>query len=97
MKLRFWGTFSLFLLVSWNPATSFPQIKTTPDSPIQISSDGKLIYKADDNGDRVPDFSYCGYMASEVPVPDVPVKVIVPVMEGDATDKIQSAINYVSS
>lgn len=71
--------------------------KTTPDSPIHITPEGKLIYKAEANGDRVPDFSFCGYMASEMLIPDVPVKVIVPTMTGDATGQIQSAIDYVSS
>lgn len=36
-------------------------------------------------------------MLSEMPIPDVPVKVIVPAMKEDATDKIQAAINYVST
>ncbi|MCX6236095.1 MAG: DUF6298 domain-containing protein [Bacteroidia bacterium] len=76
---------------------AFSHFKTTPDSPIHITADGKLVYKADANGDRVPDFSYCGYMSSEMPIPDVAVKVIVPTMEGNATEYIQNAINYVSS
>jgi len=71
--------------------------KTTPNSPIQISPDGKLTYKVEANGDRVPDFSFCGYMASEIPIPDVAVKVIVPSISGDATLQIQTAIDYVSS
>ncbi|MBE7171705.1 MAG: pectate lyase [Williamsia sp.] len=65
--------------------------------PVQISSDGKLSYKAAPNGDRVPDYSYCGYMLSEMPIPDVAVKVIVPPVKGDATTAIQTAIEYVSS
>jgi hypothetical protein len=73
------------------------QQKTTLDAPIQISAEGKVTYKSKANGDRVPDFSYCGYMLSEVPIPDMPVKVVVPAMKGDATGKIQAAIDYVSS
>jgi hypothetical protein len=79
------------------PVYTSAQRQTNPDAHIQISSDGKITYKADANGDRVPDFSYCGYMLSEAPIPDVPVKVIVPAMKGDATAKIQAAIDYVSS
>jgi len=97
MKLRSWVTFSVILLVSGDPEISLPHSKTTPDSPIQINSDGKLEYKADEKGNRVPDFSWCGYMASEIPIPDIHVKVLVPVIEDDATDRIQAAINYVSS
>ena len=58
---------------------------------------GKLIYTSDSLGNRIPDFSYCGYMASEKPIPTVPVKVIVPVSKGDATLRIQSALDYVAS
>lgn len=82
-------------LTSVNPC--FAQLKTNSDSPIQIGTDGKLSYKVQENGDRVPDFSYCGYMLSEKSIPNVPVKVIVSPTNGDATLKIQQAINYVSS
>ncbi|WP_295119478.1 DUF6298 domain-containing protein [uncultured Chitinophaga sp.] len=50
----------------------------------------------DSLGNRIPDFSWSGYKAGEVPVPDVPVKVVVPVQAGDATVRIQAAIDYVS-
>jgi hypothetical protein len=58
---------------------------------------GKLIYTADSIGNRIPDFSYCGYKASEQPIPTVPVKVVVPVLKGDATLRIQSALDHVAS
>ena len=58
---------------------------------------GKLIYTADSLGNRIPDFSYCGYKASEQPIPTIPVKVVVPVAKGDATLRIQSALDYVAS
>ena len=58
---------------------------------------GRMVYTAESNGDRIPDFSYCGYKASEEPIPFVPVKVVVPVTKGDATLRIQSALDYVAS
>ncbi len=58
---------------------------------------GKLIYTADPLNNRIPDFSYCGYMASEKAIPSLPVKVVVPVVKGDATLRIQSALDYVAS
>lgn len=57
---------------------------------------GKLAYTPDSLGNRIPDFSYCGYKASEARIPNATVKVVVPVMAGDATLRIQSAIDYVS-
>jgi len=67
-----------------------------PQPPVAESKDGKLIYAADANGDRIPDFSYCGYMASEKAIPNAPVKVVVPVKKGDATVRIQAALDYVA-
>ncbi|HEY9003483.1 MAG TPA: DUF6298 domain-containing protein [Mucilaginibacter sp.] len=71
--------------------------KSEPPAPVAAEKDGKLVYHAENNGDRVPDFSYCGYMASEKTIPDAPVRVIVPLKAGDATLRIQSALDYVAS
>ncbi len=78
------------------PSIAFIHFTTTKESPIHITSERKLEYKIQPNGDRVPDYSYCGYMASESKLPNVPVKLIIPKTEADATPLIQSAINYVS-
>lgn len=64
--------------------------------PLSIEK-GKLQYTPDSLGNRIPDFSYCGYRAGESAIPDVPVKVVVPVKAGDATLRIQSALDYVAS
>jgi hypothetical protein len=58
---------------------------------------GQLVYSPDILGNRIPDFSYCGYMASEKTIPTIPVRVIVPVAKGDATLRIQSAIDHIAS
>ncbi len=65
--------------------------------PVSLQNDGSLVYPSDSLGNRVPDFSYCGYRSSDVPVPFVPVKIVVPVPGGDATSEIQKAIDYVAS
>jgi hypothetical protein len=70
--------------------------KQKPLTPIIVQSNGQLTYTPDSLGNRVPDFSYAGYMAGEKSIPDVPIKVVVPVVSGDATLRIQSAIDYVS-
>src|SRR3989304_2427679 len=71
--------------------------QNNPPPPLYLSPEGKLIYTPDENGNRIPDFSYCGYMASEQKIPDVPVRIIVPLKKGDATRRIQAAINYIAS
>lgn len=70
--------------------------KPKPVLPLEIVK-GKLVYNADSvTGDRIPDFSYCGYKASDEAIPNVPVKVVVPVIKGDATATIQAAIDEVA-
>ncbi|QKJ28518.1 pectate lyase [Mucilaginibacter mali] len=68
-----------------------------PQSPVAAEKGGKLVYATAPNGDRIPDYSYAGYMASEQPIPTVQVKVVVPVKPGDATLRIQAALDYVAA
>lgn len=77
---------------------SFSQKKkeAAPQPPI-VFKDNKLIYTADSLGNRIPDFSYAGYMSGEVPIPNIQVKTVVPLTDGDATSLIQSALDYVAS
>lgn len=87
--------FLIFLLTGTN---TFSQKKNvpTPIPPIQFR-EGKLSYQPDSLGNRIPDFSYAGYMAGEKPIPNVEVKIVVPLTNGDATEAIQKALNYVGS
>lgn len=72
----------------------FAQQKT---NPVFMSPEGKLQYTPDSLGNQIPDFSYAGYQSGNVAIPDVPVKIVVPQKSGDATTRIQAAIDYVSS
>lgn len=72
------------------------QKPSRPPSPL-VAGKGKLLYNPDSLGNRIPDFSYCGYAASEQAIPTVPVKVVVPVVKGDATKRIQTALDHVAS
>lgn len=65
--------------------------------PPLYSEKGRLVYTPDSLGNRIPDFSYCGYKASEQAIPHLPVKAVVPLVKGDATSRIQSALDYVAS
>lgn len=63
-----------------------------------LSPKGEHIqYLKDARGNRVLDYSYCGYRNSNVDIPNVPVAVYVSPEEGDNSSRIQKAINYVSS
>ncbi|RZK65313.1 MAG: pectate lyase, partial [Pedobacter sp.] len=84
----------LFLVTNFSFAQKIKPVE--PPKPLFKSKDGKLAYTPDAEGNRIPDFSYAGYMAGEKAIPDATIKVVVPVSKGDATIRIQSAINYVS-
>src|SRR5690348_10058417 len=73
-------------------------VAAAPDPRVILTGkDGRLTYKTDDRGDRVPDFSHAGYRGGGVPIPDAPARVLVTPTPGDNTARIQAAIDYVSS
>lgn len=65
-------------------------------SPLIYKSD-KFVYTPDSLGNRIPDFSYAGYMAGEKAIPNTSPTIVVPTVTDDATSIIQDAIDYVSS
>jgi hypothetical protein len=68
-----------------------------PDLPtILPDKNGRLAYQLDRRGNRVPDFSHCGYRGGNAAIPDVPVRVVVSPGKGDNGPRIQAAIDYVS-
>src|SRR6056297_1015011 len=55
-------------------------------SLVYLGKDGRLIYKPyTDKGDKILDFSICGYKLSEEPIPDVPVVATVNPLQGETT------------
>jgi hypothetical protein len=58
--------------------------------------DGKLAYKMDDHGNRIPDFSNVGYRGGGVALPNLAVRATVEPTSGDAGARIQAAIDQVS-
>jgi hypothetical protein len=86
----------LFLFSLFIQQALLAQKQVKPVPPLS-GERGKLVYSNDELGNRIPDFSYCGYKASEHSIPNVNVKVVVPVKTGDATLRIQSALDHVAS
>jgi hypothetical protein len=65
---------------------------------VYMGENGKLTYTPyTDKGDILPDFSYCGYMAGGVAIPDVKVVCVISGPNGmDDTDMIQGKIDSVA-
>lgn len=64
--------------------------------PVHLGQEGKLVYRADGQGNRIPDFSHCGYAGGNQPIPSTPVRAVVKPVDGDDRASIQAAIDFVS-
>lgn len=93
--MKGYASIIIIILVCKGVLAAHPSQQLPP--AVSVDKNGKLVYATDPQGNRVPDFSYCGYRAGDEPIPDVPVRVVVPVSKGDATVRIQAAIDYVAS
>ncbi|MFO1487938.1 MAG: DUF6298 domain-containing protein [Verrucomicrobiota bacterium] len=68
-----------------------------PPPPIISSTPNGFAYGKNERGDRVPDFSSCGFAGADRDIPMVPVQVVVSPSPGDQTARLQRAIDYVGS
>ncbi|UCH63885.1 MAG: T9SS type A sorting domain-containing protein [Fidelibacterota bacterium] len=59
---------------------------------IYYGAEDRLVYETDEEGNRIPDFSYAGYRNGNIPIPDIPVVETISPIEGDNTSHIQSAL-----
>ena len=65
---------------SYRPYSSHPlprRRRKEPSPIISLGKDGRLAYDADERGNRVPDFSRCGYAGGDRAIPEAPVRVVV--------------------
>lgn len=66
-------------------------------SMVQVDDDGCLSYPEDENGNRIPDFSFVGYKNGSEDLPTVEAKLNIQPIAGDNTAHIQSAIDQVAA
>jgi hypothetical protein len=90
-----WGQLACGIVLIVGNTALGQQVETKP--LISLQPDGKLAYVVDEKGDRVPDFSYCGYRGGDQSIPLVAAVIFVPWKNGDATRRIQAAIDHVAS
>ena len=88
---------NLLLLIFCSLALAAQAAPKKQSPIISAGPDGTLKYDADTNGDRVLDFSTCGYAGADRPIPDVLVKVVIAPENGDETADIQRALDYVGT
>ena len=85
-------------LISFISLLLFTQMAISQSSTlISIGNGGQLVYNADANGNKIPDFSAVGYNNSEVAIPTVPVVKTVNPVVGDNLANVQNAIDEVAA
>lgn len=90
---------AMLFINAFADGTSDPRKKdiSPTTSLVYPGTDGKMVYVADSAGNRIPDFSYAGYMSGGVSIPYVTTKEVVWPVKGDNTAHIQAAIDRVSA
>ena len=72
------------------------QLPSNHSVVVHPGKDGRLVYTPDYRGNRIPDFSRVGYR-NGMDIPNIPVILELEPQDGDDTERIQAAINTVSS
>lgn len=89
-----------FRLLSLSPVLFAAELHAAAPVPssewVHPGADGRLVYKADARGNRIPDFSNVGYRGGGVALPEAPVRATLSPAEGDAGARIQAAIDEVA-
>ena len=73
------------------------QAQNRPAISVKAGADGKLVYEADAQGNKIIDFSHAGYGGGGQALPAVPVKLYVEPGGGNHRQRIQAAIDLVSA
>lgn len=68
-----------------------------PATTVERGRDGGLIYEPDAQGNRIPDFSSCGYRGADRDIPSVPEQAAVAPGDGDDGARVQAAIDRVAA
>jgi hypothetical protein len=96
--IQYCSIFPVVIVAAAVISFSDPAMAQTWQSKIvRTGTSGKLEYAADNEGNRISDFSFAGYRNGSFPIPMIPVVDTVSPIAGDNTTNIQSAINRVAS
>jgi hyaluronate lyase len=94
-------TFTPTDLVNYNSVTVPVNVVVTEPfrqgSWVNLADDGRLLYQRDNLGNRIPDFTACGYKAGREGIPYVPTRVVVKPGDGDDRARIQAGIDRVAA
>ncbi|MFD1316377.1 hypothetical protein [Namhaeicola litoreus] len=88
-----------FFTASYVPSNLYAQATSESEKNkfFEFNVAGILVYKQDEKGNSLPDFSYVGYQAGEKALPTLPVKITIGPIEGDNTHNIQNALDILGN
>jgi hypothetical protein len=90
LNARYYRALGVILLLSLD------SVSPAAGQAVRQGDDGRLHYAVDEQGNRIVDFSHCGYAGGDRAVPDVPGRLIVAPADGDDGAQIQAAIDEVA-
>jgi len=83
-----------WLVLSMAVSLAMARILVGADLPVAVpDSSGALAYHRDSLGNRIPDFSHCGFAGANEEIPEVPVRLVVEPDTGEDGSQIQEAID----
>lgn len=89
------GVLAIMFCIGTSAQTKLPP--AWQSSFVKITSEGKLVYYPDKQGNTIPDFSRVGYHHSDKSIPYYSItKVVYPIANTDNRQNIQKAIDEVS-
>lgn len=90
--------FSVCGLVSGSDRPASPPETRLGGNWVSLGEKGTLVYRADERGNTIPDFSRASYRGGGLALPDVPVaKTLEPAAEGDDGARIQATLDEVAA
>lgn len=87
----------LALLTAFTPMLLGGNASAADSAWVRSNGKGPLVYKQLSAGDKIPDFSYAGYMGGGVAIPNAPVKKTLVPSGADDTTAIQQSLDEIAS
>ena len=93
IRMRMWLPILLLVITTPHCLADEPAVSKWAS----IGADDRLIYLTDKQGNRIPDFSNCGYGGGGVALPTAAVKTTLSTQPGDMTVILQKALDALGS
>lgn len=95
---RILQTIQILILCELPSLAQTKMFQSWQSSLVEITTEGQLVYHADEQGNTLPDFSRVGYHHGDKSIPSYPTdKVLYPLENQDNSPQIQKAIDEIAN